>query len=62
MATETKKRRGVPKSTGRFFDMENELYAKITEASASLGVSKTQIINDSIREGLMKAIDKIKYG
>jgi predicted transcriptional regulator len=62
MATETKKRRGVPKSTGRFFDVEDELYEKINETALSLNVSKTQVINEAIRQGLTKAIDKIKYG
>lgn len=56
------RRKKVPKSSGRYFDFEDELLALIAEASASLQVSKTQLINDSIRLGLQKAIDKAKYG
>jgi hypothetical protein len=58
----TKKRRGVPKSTGRYFDIEDSLFEKVSEAAQSIGVSKTQIINDSIRHGFEKAVDQAKYG
>lgn len=58
----TKKRRNVPKSTGRYFDIEDSLFEKVSVAAQSIGVSKTQIINDAIRHGFEKAVDQAKYG
>jgi len=56
------RRKTLPPWTGRFFGLDDELYDKITEAATSLGVSKARVINDSLRLGMPKAIEEIKYG
>lgn len=62
MSNPTRRRGNVPAWRGRYFGLEDELYDKITEVALSLGVSKAHVINESIRHGLQKAIDQIKYG
>ena len=57
-----KRRRNVPASTGKFFALENDLIDKINDVCSQLGVSSTQVINESIRHGLEATINKIKYG
>lgn len=56
------RRKNVPPSSGRYIEIENDLIQKIEEVATSLSVPKTQVINDSIRNGLGQTINQIKYG
>lgn len=50
------RRKNAPPSTGRFFCVEDEIMEAIEQASASLKVTKTYIINEALRQGLGRAI------
>ena len=50
------KKNTAPVKKGRYFDMEQELYETVSSMSESLGVSKTALLNESIRQGLRQAV------
>lgn len=54
---ERRKRRGLPPSKGVYVVLEVSLNSLLDEQADNLGVTKAQLVNESIRHGIKKATE-----